>query len=254
MHDAWLFPFRDRDLIVPRDGAALLTVGAWIERGLPIGELHPVGEWGGVAALATFVAHDFEHGASHAHGLRLLWGRLDEKAWQLAGKAVQILAWDRDHAFCGRCGGPTERKLNERARACPTCRLDFFPRLAPVVIVRVTRGDEILLARSPHFTPGVYSVLAGFVEPGESLEAAAHREIKEEVGIEVENLRYASSEPWPFPNSLMIGFVADWKAGEIRIQEGEIEDARFFKVGELPKLPASFSISRRLIDAWLAGA
>jgi NAD+ diphosphatase len=116
------------------------------------------------------------------------------------------------------------------------------------VIVRIERGEELLLARSPHFAPGVYSTLAGFVEPGESLEETVVREVREEVGVEVTNVRYFGSQPWPFPNSLMIGFVADWASGEIRPQEGEIEDAGWFTVETLPGLPSRFSIARSLLD------
>ena len=185
-------------------------------------------------------------------GLRRLWGALDEEAWKLAGRAVQIVEWDRDHRFCGRCGAGTERKAGELARVCPRCGLQQFPRISPAVIVRIERGDQLLLARSPHFAPGVYSTLAGFVEPGESLEETVAREVREEVGVEVRNIRYFGSQPWPFPHSLMIGFVADWDSGEIRLQEGEIEDAGWFELDSLPGLPSRFSIARALLDDFIA--
>jgi len=120
------------------------------------------------------------------------------------------------------------------------------------VIVRIERGDEILLARSPHFAPGVYSTIAGFVEPGESLEETVIREVREEVGVEVANVRYFGSQPWPFPNSLMIGFVADYASGDLRLQEGEIEDAGWFTSDTLPGLPSRYSIARRLIDEFIS--
>ena len=171
------------------------------------------------------------------HGLRRLWGRLDEEAWRLAGRAVQIVEWDRNHRFCGRCGAATARQAGGAFARLPRCGLQHFPRISPAVIVRVERGDEILLARSPHFAPGVYSTLAGFVEPGESLEETVVREVREEVGVEVTNIRYFGSQPWPFPHSLMIGFVADWESGEIRPQEGEIEDAGWFRAGRPARPP-----------------
>jgi NAD+ diphosphatase len=185
-------------------------------------------------------------------GLRRLWGMLDEAAWKLAGRAAQIVEWDREHRYCGRCGAETARKPGELARVCLRCGLHHFPRISPAVIVRIERGDEILLARSPHFAPGVYSTVAGFVEPGESLEQTVAREVREEVGVEVTNVRYFGSQPWPFPHSLMIGFVADWASGEIRLQEEEIEDAGWFRVGSLPGLPSRLSIARALIDDFIA--
>jgi NAD+ diphosphatase len=182
-------------------------------------------------------------------GLRALFTVLDDAHFALAGRAVQLLDWDRSHRYCGRCGTPTEVKPAERARACPACKLGVYPRISPAVMALVRREGEILLARGPHFPPGMYSALAGFVEPGETLEQCLAREVEEEVGVRVSQIRYFASQPWPFPNSLMIAFVCDWAAGEIRPQAGEIEAANWFKVLHLPKLPSRISIARRLIDA-----
>lgn len=182
-------------------------------------------------------------------GLRALFGRLDALDFALAGRAFQILQWDDTHRYCGRCGTPTERQSHERARVCPACKLAHYPRLAPAVMALVRRGDELLLARSPHFPPEMFSALAGFVEPGESLEETLAREVREEVGIEVANLRYFGSQPWPFPHSLMIAFVADYAGGEITPQPGEIEAADWFPIDRLPRLPHWVSIARQLIDA-----
>jgi len=182
-------------------------------------------------------------------GLRALFTVLEDAHFALAGRAVQLLDWDRSHRYCGRCGAPTEAKSEERARACPACKLTVYPRISPAVMALVRRQGEILLGRSPHFPPGMYSALAGFVEPGETLEQCLAREVEEEVGIRVSRIRYFASQPWPFPNSLMIAFVCDWASGEIRPQAGEIEAADWFKVLQLPKLPSKISIARRLIDA-----
>ena len=183
--------------------------------------------------------------------LRDLYSRIDEELWTLAGRAAQLVEWDRTHIHCGRCGTPTEHAPGERARRCPVCGYAAFPRLSPAVIVRVTRGEEILLARSVRFPGGMYSVLAGFVEPGESLEECVARELEEEVGIEVGDIAYFSSQPWPFPHSLMIGFTATWLSGDLRIEEAELVDARWFVRDDLPELPGRLSIARRLIDDWL---
>jgi NAD+ diphosphatase len=181
--------------------------------------------------------------------LRTLFSVLEDAHFALAGRAIQLVDWDRNHRYCGRCGAPTEAKSEERARACPACRLTAYPRIAPAVMALVRRNDEILLGRGPHFPPGMYSALAGFAEPDETLEQCLAREVEEEVGVRVSRIRYFASQPWPFPNSLMIAFVCDWASGEIRPQAGEIEDAKWFNVLQLPKLPSRISIARRLIDA-----
>jgi len=159
--------------------------------------------------------------------------------------------WDRTHQFCGRCGAPMEAKATERAKLCPRCGLHHFPRLAPAVIVLVERGHALLLARSRHFTQGMYSVIAGFVEPGETLEEAVVREVREETGISIRDIKYFGSQPWPFPHSLMIGFTAAYESGEIVLEDSEIEDAGWFTRDNLPPLPGKISIARRLIDGFL---
>jgi NAD+ diphosphatase len=185
-------------------------------------------------------------------GLRALFGALDEAQFALAGRALQIIDWDRTHQYCGACGAATVAHASERSRECPACGLVAYPRLAPAVMGLVRRGRELLLARSPRFAKGVYSALAGFVESGETLEQCLEREVYEEVGIRLCKVRYFASQPWPFPHSLMIAFFADYESGEIRIDGAEIEDARWFNVEnveDLPRLPARISIARRLIDA-----
>jgi len=185
-------------------------------------------------------------------GLREAFGLLGEVEWNVAGRAVQLLEWDRTHQHCGACGTTTEALSNERARRCPECGLTAFPRLSPAVIVAIERGDEILLARGPSFAPGRYALVAGFVEAGESLEDAVAREIREEVGVEVDRITYVASQPWPFPHSLMVGFFARHVGGEIRIDAREIEDAKWFRVDALPGIPQRLSIARRLIDRYAA--
>jgi NAD+ diphosphatase len=185
-------------------------------------------------------------------GLRALYGRLPDEYFSIAGRAVQILLWDQTHRFCGRCGQPTVNAPAERAKLCPRCGLLSFPRLSPAVIMLIERGDQLLLARNKAFAEGFFSVLAGFVEPGESLEEAVAREVREEVGLELTDIRYFGSQPWPFPHSLMIGFTATYAGGEIRSQADEIAEAGWFgRHGDLPQLPGKLSIARRLIDWFL---
>lgn len=175
----------------------------------------------------------------------------DEDLFLIASRARQILAWDKNTRFCGQCGHATIPSTTERAKLCPNCNTSVFPQISPVVLALIWRDNEILLARSAHFLPGIYSILAGFVEPGETLEQTVAREVYEEVGIQIKNLQYFGSQPWPFPSNLMIGFTAEYAAGEIRIDPVEIEEAQWFSVDNLPPLPKPISLSRRMIDAFL---
>jgi NAD+ diphosphatase len=185
-------------------------------------------------------------------GLRELYGVLDEDLYVVASRAIQIMEWDRTHQYCGCCGTPTTQLPTERAKRCPKCGLTNYPRLSPAVIVLISRGEEVLLARAPRFPPGMYSVLAGFVEPGESLEETVVREVREEVGIEIQDIRYFGSQPWPFPNSLMIGFTATYASGEIVVQLEELTDAAWFHKQNLPQVPPKPSIARKLLDWFIS--
>lgn len=182
--------------------------------------------------------------------LRPLWGVLPEELFWIAGRANHLADWDRAHRRCGACGAELTLLEHEWAKACPACRQAYYPQVSPAVIASVVDGDRILLARNRHYRYPFFSVLAGFVEPGENLEAAVHREIREEVGVEVTNVRYFGSQPWPFPNSLMVGFTAEYAGGEITLDEEEILEARWFTRDAMPEIPASISIARRLIDAF----
>ncbi|QEL55623.1 NAD(+) diphosphatase [Chromobacterium paludis] len=167
---------------------------------------------------------------------------------QAAARAAQLRQFFRSHRFCGHCAAPLAVSHDQLGRHCPSCGQVYYPRISPAMMVLVQRGRELLLARSPHFAPGVYSALAGFVEPGETLEECVHRETFEEVGVRIKNLRYAFSQSWPFPHSLMLAFIAEYEGGEIHPQEGEIEDARWFDIDTLPTLPTPISIARHLIE------
>jgi len=180
--------------------------------------------------------------------LRSLFGLMEENLIWIAGRANQLVYWNQTHQYCGACGRPTDDKTDERAKICPQCSLINYPRLSPAVIVAVLKNNQILLGRNKRFKLPFYSVLAGFVEPGETLEECVKREIREEVGIRVKNIRYFGSQPWPFPNSLMIAFVADYGDGEIRTDGAEIVDAAWFAKDRLPQIPPKISIARQLID------
>jgi NAD+ diphosphatase len=186
-------------------------------------------------------------------GLRKLWAQLDGALFPIAGRANQLCHHYATSRFCGRCGTPNEREAEPKSRAvkCPACALSVWPRISPAIITLVRRGDEALLANSGRFPVPFFSTLAGFSEPGESLEDTLVREVQEEVGVKVGDVRYFGSQPWPFPNSLMIGFTAQWESGEIEVDGEEIKEAHFFRATELPMIPPRLSIARRLIDAWV---
>jgi len=183
-----------------------------------------------------------------ALGLRDLFGMVETTLAALSGRAYQLLEWDRNHQYCSRCGTPTEPRKDERSRKCPSCGYTSYPPVSPAIMILITHGRKLLLARKPAFPSGRYSALAGFVEPGEMLEDTVARETREEVGVELKNIRYFGSQPWPFPHSLMIAFTAEYAGGELRPDGVEIEEAAWFDPDKLPKLPPPISISRRLID------
>ncbi len=180
--------------------------------------------------------------------LRAAYGVLDEDIYLIAGKAVQLVNWDQTHQFCGRCGRPTEYVPGERARKCPACGFMSFPRLSPATITAVLKGKQLLLTQYSSFRGNMRTIVAGFVEPGETLEECVHREVFEETGIRIKNPRYLGSQPWPFPNSLMIGFIADYESGEIKVDGVEIAAADWFDLDKLPDLPPELSIARKIID------
>lgn len=253
---AWYFSFVQRELLLPHaDGpeagplALLAPRGAapWLDQALA---RHYLGRLSGVDCWA--VALPQAPNGWRATPLRAAMLALDPELGALAGRAAQVLEWDRSHAYCGTCGTATVLKDGERARLCPACQSVSYPRLSPAMMALVWRPGALLLARSPHYAAGMYSALAGFVEAGESLEECVHREVAEEVGVTVRDLRYYGSQSWPFPHSLMVAFTARWAEGHIVAQPEEIEDAQWFALDALPQIPPRFSIAGHLIRDSLA--
>ena len=174
--------------------------------------------------------------------------RLPDDLLSLGGMAMQLLYWERTSGHCPRCGARAERMENEWGKRCPACRYEHYPHLHPAVIVLVRDGDRVLLARKSPWAPGRYALVAGFVDNGESLEAAVAREVREEVGVDVNDVRYVGSQNWPFPSQLMVGFTAEYAGGEIAIDPAELEDARWFPGDRLPEGPSRHSIARWILD------
>ncbi len=258
--NALAFAFRDDKLLVsgtadtPTESLAptlphYSQLPAWDLAGAP----HYLGELNGIACIAVNLpaTAPTPPGWRYA-GLRALFFTLPEALIAVAGRALQIVEWDRTHRYCGRCGSATRDKTSERAKECPACGLVAYPRLSPAMMVLVTRGRELLLARANRFPVSMYSALAGFVEPGETIEDCIHREVLEEVNVKVGPPRYFGSQSWPFPHSLMIAFTAEYAGGNMRASDDEIADVQWFGLDALPDLPTPLSIARRLIEATVA--
>ena len=232
------------------DGApAVLTCTHPNDHGLETTQEHYLGTYGGEHCYAAELAAAQIAPDGHAMlGLRDLLGHMDDTLAGVSGRAFQILEWNRNHKYCGRCGNETVPRDNERARTCAPCKRTSYPPVAPVIMILITQGRKMLLARKVGWGNTRYSALAGFVEPGETLESTVIRETREEVGVEIKNIRYFGSQPWPFPNNLMIAFTAEYAGGPVTPDGVEIEAAAFFDADELPNLPPGISISRRMIN------
>lgn len=178
-------------------------------------------------------------------------GAITSDAFDLVSCAMQIFDWDKSHQFCGQCGQATVPHESERARLCSHCNTRYYPRISPCVIMLVTKGEECLLAQHTQSRSHFYSALAGFIEPGESVENALRREVAEEVSLSVAKLSYFGSQPWPFPGQLMLGFHAEFDSGEIEIQEEEIVDAKWFHYSDLPQIPPASTLSGMLIGGFV---
>ncbi|EPL07133.1 NAD(+) diphosphatase [Pseudomonas sp. CF161] len=243
---------RSRDGFLCDDNGALFP-REWLKRqDLSILTEHGIGHLDGEPVYLLELSHSSEVPGCNWKGLRAFMLEGDHTLYKVLGYAAQIGTWAREHRFCGNCGQPMHQVPRERAMYCEPCDLRSYPRISPSMIVLITRGDDVLLARSPRFVPGVYSTLAGFAEPGESAEECLIREVREEVQVEVQNIQYVGSQCWPFPHSMMLGFHAEYAGGEIVPQADEIEDAQWFNIRSLPPLPASRSIARYLIDLYVA--
>lgn len=237
----WLIRISEGGTIAPGAKGGILTeMASWPEAAQPIGYWHDQP----VAVVAEAEGEPWPPARDWL-------AQLPESQFPLVATALQVVGWQRNHQFCGRCGHAAEQVSGEFAMQCPVCGQRNYPRISPCIITLVTHGEDLLLARSPRFPPGRYSTLAGFIEPGESAEEAVRREVFEEVGVAVGRMEYYRSQPWPFPHSLMLGFFAEAASRRIRIDGVEIADAAWFSPRQLPKLPPAYSISRALIETHL---
>jgi NAD+ diphosphatase len=250
----WL-PLRGQEVLVQKTGDVVTAIADSAETRERLASFSPLtlGTVNGVTYLTceTDAAMPLPDGWRSV-GLRNLYGLLDETEWEIAGYATQILHWQSVSRFCPVCGSATGAMEAEWVRHCPTCNHSRYPQVSPAVLALVHDGaDRVLLAHKPGWGDR-YSILAGFVLPGESLEECVQREVQEEVGAEVTALVYQGSQPWPFPHQLMIGYTARYVGGDLRLDEQELDHAAWFSAAQLPPLPPPLSLSRQIIDAWRA--
>lgn len=249
----WFLFHHDRLLVlVPAGAAALPGADVAAALGVQLAQAHFIGAWEGANCWAAEVETTMTQPEGQWLSLRQAYAVLGEALFWVAARAAQIVAWDSTHRYCGRCGALTERKLDEHVKVCPACGLTAYPRLAPAVIMAVEKQGRLLLAHNHRHPAGFYTVLAGFVEPGETLEQAVMREVWEETGVTVRDIRYFGSQPWPFPHSLMVAFTAAYAGGELTLDDGELAHADWFAADQLPPVPPPMSIARRLIDDFVA--
>lgn len=221
---------------------------------VPIGStIHHIGEMQEIPCK-TYAIHTPISGEEAPQrimmGLRASYDYLPFDEYYKGGKAFEILNWDQNTRYCPACGVPTHR-ISDIGKKCPECRQEFYPHISPAIIVRITRGDSILMVRAHNFRGTYYGLVAGFLEAGETLEECVHREVMEETGIRIKNLKYFGSQPWPYPSGVMIGFTADYESGEIKLQDEELCAGAFFAKDKLPEIPRKMSLARKLIDDWL---
>ncbi|MBA3943273.1 MAG: NAD(+) diphosphatase [Herpetosiphonaceae bacterium] len=246
--------FLDDRLIITRTASGIclpdmqVVTAAGLQPACPIA----LGSCGPIDYVAASLAPVVLEAPFETVDLRSAYGLLSEQEYGIAGCAAQLAFWDRTTRFCPVCATPTERVTKEWSKRCPQCDFRQYPRVSPAIIVLIYRPGAVLLTRQPSWPPNRYSLVAGFVEAGESLEACARREVAEEVGVRVDQIRYLGSQPWPFPHQLMVGFLAQYHTGDVVIQESELEHAAWFDLDALPGLSPPLSISRRIIDWYLA--
>lgn len=250
----WFVFYNDRLLIEKENDTYTIPFGTEPPMPVPVGStIHTIGEIKGCTAK-TFSVYAPVSGSKNSHrqmmDLRSTYDVLPEEEYNMAGKAFQILNWDKNSRYCPMCGMPTVQ-ISPIAKKCPQCRQEIYPRISPAIIVLVRRDDSILLVHARNFRGTFNGLVAGFLEPGETLEECVHREVMEETGLRIKNLKYFGSQPWPYPSGIMVGFTADYESGILKLQAEELTAGGFYTKDNLPEISKKLSLGRRLIDAWL---
>ncbi len=217
--------------------------------------IHTIGTINGHTAKAYSIPNPIPDNADNIYimvELRASFDLLPENEYNMGGKAFQILNWDKNSRYCPMCGVPTTQ-VSPIAKCCPKCKQEFYPRISPAIIVLIKKEDAILLVHARNFKGTFKGLVAGFLEPGETLEECVYREVMEETGLHIKNLKYFGSQSWPYPGGIMVGYTAEYESGTIKLQDEELSTGGFYRRDNLPELPKRLSIARKLIDAWLEG-
>lgn len=250
----WFVFYNGSLLVVTREGKQSVPRGTEPPMPVPIGStIHTVGQLGGDVAKAYAVytpCFEKEQGDRQMMDLRTSYDYLTQEEYDMAGKAFEILNWDKNSRYCPMCGVPTVQ-ISPIAKKCPECRQEIYPRISPAIIVLIRKENSVLLVHARNFRGTFYGLVAGFLEPGETLEECVYREVMEETGLRIKNLKYFGSQPWPYPSGIMVGFTADYESGEIKLQSEELSAGAFYDRDHLPEIPRKLSLARKLIDAWL---
>lgn len=221
---------------------------------VPVGStIHTIGEWNDLECKTYRVSMpvDGTKGPEYVmESLRTTFEMLPLKEYKWAGKAAQILNWDANTKYCPHCGEPMHQ-ISPIGKKCPVCRQEFYPAIAPAMIVRITQGNKILLVHARNFKADYYGLIAGFLEPGENLEECVYREVREETQLKIKNLKYFGSQSWPYPSGIMVGYTAEYESGELTLQNAELSKGGWFGKDNLPMIPKKLSLARKLIDDWL---
>ena len=250
----WFVFYKDQLLMVQHNDGYHIPASEEPPVKVPIGStVHSIGNLKGMPCKA-YALHTPISGEEAPQrvmmGLRASYDHLPFEEYYKGGKAFEILNWDQNTRYCPSCGVPTHQ-ISDIGKKCPECRQEFYPHISPATIVRITRGDSILMVRARNFRGTYYGLVAGFLEAGETLEECVHREVMEETGIRIKNLKYFGSQPWPYPSGVMIGFTAEYESGDIKLQDEELCAGAFFERDNLPEIPRKMSLARTLIDDWI---
>lgn len=251
--DTWWFVFyKDQLLLEKQKDAFTVPYGQSSPIAPPQGTtVHEVTTLNGRPCKAFAIEQPIEENSVYTlTGLRAAYDSIPLEQYQAAGKAFEILHWDRNSRYCPACGTRMEQR-EAIMKKCPTCANEMYPAISTAIIVLIRKEDSILLVRARNFKGTFHGLVAGFLETGETLEECVHREVREETGLEVKNITYFDNQPWPYPSGLMVGFVADYAGGEIKLQQEELSEAAFYTRDNLPEIPRKLSLARKLIDSWL---
>lgn len=253
---AWFVFYNGQVLIEKKADGYHIPYSSFPPTKVPVGgTIHLIGNLNGYPAKTYAIPTtepDNENTPYMMKDLRASYDVLPFEEYYKAGKASQILTWDKNSRYCPMCGVPTAQ-ISPIAKQCPECRQEFYPRISPAIIVLIKKKDSILLVHARNFRGTFKGLVAGFLEPGETLEECVHREVMEETGLRIKNLKYFGSQPWPYPSGIMIGYSAEYESGNIKLQDEELSTGCFYKKDNLPEIPKKLSIARKLIDAWLEG-